>query len=55
MNSGNPFIEFFRQNLDFFIGYISLYYPFAEHEAVSYMPFLVKGDAYYPVYMDDVE
>lgn len=54
MNS-NPFYDFFASNLDFAIRYISLHYPFTTEQVKKYMPHLIMGEAYYPIYIQDTE
>lgn len=53
--SASAYKDFLLEHLDFAIEYISLHYPFTESEVIEYLPFLIKGDAYYPVYMQDCE
>lgn len=46
-NMRSAFRDFFMQHLDFAIEYISLHYPFTEAEVIEYLPYLIKGSAFY--------
>lgn len=46
--------DFFLQRLDFAIEYISLHYPFTEAQVIEYMPYLIKGSAFYSHYVPEL-
>jgi len=48
------YLNFFLDNLDFTIEYISLHYPFTEEQVMKHMPHLIKGNAFYSQYENDI-
>lgn len=53
--SSSLYQSFFTRNLDFAIRYVSLHYPFTAEQVKKYIPHLIMGEAFYPIYIQDTE
>lgn len=51
----SSFTELMIKDLDFFIQYLSVHFPFTEAEVLEYWDVLIHGDAFYSVFLQDTQ